>query len=287
MVRLLLVFGVVAFLLSGCGEPVLEYKIPGPQYPGAGTGDVNKEMDGANMDCFYPQDDVILHGDPNLLDPDIPGATIEHKLEIFETVEVVHIRLTLDPRFVDNTYGDNSIGWGNQKEGTHAFDKLVGSDHTQLLLFNGAGETTYDFKIDYISKDDIAASGFTSLGVTDGDGDVKAGDADAILASSTSLDRNLNERGHSAYITDSPATDGSYTPNPDAPDWDFRVVYEVWVATSAFGPSGFDSAAVEYIHASPAKIDSNTVEVHLDECPEEWLPGGDSDEPYDDREPAM
>src|SRR5262245_48261552 len=43
--------------------------------------------------------------------PDIPAATIEQVIEVVNSDEWVHIRLTLNPDFVDNTYGENAIGW--------------------------------------------------------------------------------------------------------------------------------------------------------------------------------
>ncbi|HWO08649.1 MAG TPA: hypothetical protein VNN80_04195, partial [Polyangiaceae bacterium] len=44
--------------------------------------------------------------------PDVPAATIEQVIEVVGNDEWVHVRLTLNPDFVDNTFGDNAIGWG-------------------------------------------------------------------------------------------------------------------------------------------------------------------------------
>jgi hypothetical protein len=96
---------------------------------------------------------------------------------------------------------------------------------------------------------------------------VNVGDPSAILAWTTSIDQNLNDRGYCDYLTDSPATDASCTPNAAAPDWDFRVVYELWVARSAFDPEGFGSAYMSFVHASPSKASTNTVNVVPGECP--------------------
>lgn len=239
-----------------------------PGYPGAGGN--YDPMPGAAMRCFFGE-----------ADPLVPAATIEHTLEIFEGAEAVHIRLTLDPRFVDNTYGDGSMGWGNKG---HAFSKFVSSDHAQILLFDRNDELAMDFRIDYISGLVSAPSGYASLGVAGGDGELKTGEMSTVLATSTSIDRNLNERGYVTYTEHSPTTDERYTPDPAAPDWDYRVIYEVWVSNEAFA-AGFKTAKIEYIHASPAK-DGDTIIVEPDPCPPDWgcndpdgCDGGDND-PY-------
>jgi hypothetical protein len=66
---------------------------------------------------------------------------------------------------------------------------------------------------------------------------------------------------------DSPATDANYTPNPQAPAWDFRVVYEAWIDVAAFGAAGFGGATIEYVHASPAKGGEDTLHVKPGDCP--------------------
>jgi hypothetical protein len=220
----------------------------------AGSGGNFEPMPGAAMRCFYGPDD-----------PNTPAATIEHVLEIVEGVEAVHVRLTLDPRFVDNTFGDGSVGWGNKG---HDFSKLVGSDHAQLRMFDRSDALAVDLRLDYISAEASALSGYASLGVSGGDGELTMGEEAMVLDSSTSLDRNLNERGYSAFTESSPLTDDAYTPNPAAPNWDYRVVYEVCVSNDSFA-SGFKTAEIEYIHASPAK-DDDTIDVDPRPCPPDW-----------------
>ena len=48
--------------------------------------------------------------------PDIPAATIEQVIEVVGNEEWVHVRLTLNPDFVDNTFGENAIGWGDDAD---------------------------------------------------------------------------------------------------------------------------------------------------------------------------
>jgi hypothetical protein len=114
--------------------------------------------------------------------------------------------------------------------------------------------------------------------VSGGEGKLLLGAATDVVAYSTSLDRDLNTCGYHDYLVDSPATDAQYTPNPVTPDWDYRVVYDVWVKRSAFGSADFGSAVVDYVHASPSKAASPSVTVVPGACPPAWPycsdPGG-------------
>jgi hypothetical protein len=195
------------------------------------------------------------------------AATVEHALETVDATSAVHVRLTLDPRFVDNTYGKTAVAWEKKRD----FGQLVGSDHAVIAMTDTAGAVVVQAKLDYISADPAAPSGYASLGVRGGDGGVLAGDPAAVLSATSSLARNLNERGHGSLVVDSPATDAGYTPNPAAPDWEYRVIYEMWVATAAFGTAGFGTSDLDFIHASPSKVASNTVVVEPGACPEECL----------------
>jgi hypothetical protein len=150
---------------------------------------------------------------------------------------------------------------------------LVGSDHAELSATNGDGQKVIQFKLDYISDSRSVPSGYATLGVTGGEGRMILGKASAIVKYSTSLDRNLNERGYAQYTTNSPATDDHYTPSSDAPNWDYRVVYEAWIDHAVFGPAGFGDASIEFVHASPSKADTDTLKVKKGECP--CVPGPD------------
>jgi hypothetical protein len=215
--------------------------------------------------------------------PANPTALIEQVIESVDGVPMVHLRITFDPSFVDNTFGVNaSSGWNppadtamgdmmppKKGKGGHTFSDLVGSDHLELLLTDGSGATVMDFKIDYVSVDASAPCGYGTLGVLGGEGKVIQGDASAVLGVATSIDRNVNGCGY-CYTEDSPATDDAYTPNADAPNWDYRVVYEVWLSLDAFGSAGFGQAYIENVHASPSKLDTNTVDVSASPCPPGW-----------------
>jgi hypothetical protein len=227
--------------------------------------------------------------------PGTPMAFLEQVVETAEGQGLVHVRLTMNPAFVDNTYGSTAIGWGGSDAGApaggpapagppapggpgpapaagpgpgphgHTFKDLVESDHAEFDLTDQSGATALSFDLDYISATATAISGYATLGVSGGDGKMLTGSATHIVYASTSLDRDLNACGYSSYTTNSPATDTSYTPNPATPNWDYRVVYDVWVDESVFA-GGFGAATIPYVHASPAKL-SATLPVSPGPCP--------------------
>jgi hypothetical protein len=231
----------------------------GSYFSGAGADPSSAALRNAEVTCFY-----------GTIDPQHPAAVIEHRLEVLPEGDLIHARLTLDPAFADNTYGAGSVGWGPDLDDQREFSKLVGSDHAVIDLYDGGGALTSQVKIDYISRDETSVSGHASLGVWDGDGDVKEGDISDVVKASTSLDLNLNQRGYDSYTVDSPPTDERFTPSPAAPLWDYRVVYDVWVKQSAFAANGFGHPSIDWIHASPSKLDGNTLEVLSGPCPPDW-----------------
>ena len=177
----------------------------------------------------------------------------------------------------DNTYGTNAIGWGKTK---HSFSNLTGSDKAQFDFTNGLGQKLY-YTVDYLSSAKVP-SGFASLGVTGGDGSVGkssvkgapagGGVAGDVLAFGTSLAYNFNTLGFSSFTTNSPATtpvglnpNGTinyalgYNDPASAPGWVFPIEYEIEIAASAFGPSGFGGVFVPFAHDSPSKFGENTI----------------------------
>jgi hypothetical protein len=199
-----------------------------------------------------------------------PAATIEYLHETAAGQEYYRFRITFDPAFVDNTYGANAIGWAQRG---HTFKDLVGSDHAELSVFDGASTLVTMFDIDYITASTASSCGYSALGVSGGEGKVLVGDAKYVLASTSSLDRNLNGCGYCTSAAcggdcriDSPPTDAKYTPNTGAPNWDFRVVYEVWMDAAVFAGKGFGGASITFVHASPSKASSNTIAVTPKPC---------------------
>jgi hypothetical protein len=270
-------------LSPGCGpETAQDCTAPGG---GCDNGELlsggSVKVHDAGAVCFYGE------GMEN------PSATVEHITESVNGQEYVHLRVIFDPNFVDTVYGECSAetGWGAKG---HKFGDLVGSDHTELILYNCDGEMSMHVKVDFLSKDADSACGFSNLGVTGGDGKVIVGDAEHVLAVGTSLDRNLNGCGYcDDEMADSggmggpgsgtahspcPSGDG-YEPSAESPEWDFRMVYELWIDPAAFGSSGFCHPDIEYVHASPAKSSNDTILVEPDDCPPP--PGGDCPPNYE------
>jgi hypothetical protein len=268
-------------------------------FPGAGMSGAGEPL-GAEippdtaLDCVpVGVSTVVAAGNPtqtcyfNDGDEDTLAAVVERRLEVINDTNWIHIRLTFNPDFVDNTYGQNAIGWGGDdtadappmaeppmpgdpaamkapakppkgKRG-HTFKDLLGSDHAEFMLKTESGDLAMHFKLDYISEGLDTASGYGSAGVTGGDGKLIVGEPEWILGATSSLARNLNGCGYGQYTTDSPATDEDYTPNDDAPDWDYRVVYEVWVAEEALAGDELQDVSIEYVHASPSKGDDTQI----------------------------
>jgi hypothetical protein len=275
---------------------------PGPPFPGAGTSGaghgiaagidtVTCDSGTSPIGSFGPapgsQAHIVCLYDAS----STTAATIEWIVEAAENTELVHVRLTMNPDFVDNTYGANAIGWdkatmtapggtmapasgaakpAKMGKGGHTFKDLVGSDHAEFKLSDGAGTLVLHFKADYISPELTFRSGYASLGVLGGDGKMLLGNASDVVRVSSSLERNLNECLLSSFTVDSPPTDAHYTPSKDAETWDYRVVYDVWVRKAAFGAAGFGSALVDFVHASPSKVGTSTVDVTPGECSPDW-----------------
>jgi hypothetical protein len=174
----------------------------------------------------------------------------------------VTIRTYLSKCFVDNTYGVNSIGWPKE----HTFRSLVYSDNLEYALYNGAGQKVMDFHMDYITASPTASSGYATLGVTGGDGQMVLGNASDVVDVNTSIDVNFNDYGY-VLTENSPATDANYTPNPAYPNWIYDVWYEATVKLSAFGPSGFGTVSIPYVHASPSKTGNESEIITKTTCP--------------------
>ncbi|HET8931809.1 MAG TPA: hypothetical protein VFN67_00145 [Polyangiales bacterium] len=245
-------------------------RVNASQFPGSGTGNAGAALGGSICDAVVKTHNqhVVTPATKcmNAKGEDRLAATLEQVLECVDGKDTVHLRLTFDPSFVDNTYGKGSIGWPHKRGHTLVKD-LTKSDHAEITVTSSTGATSLRFKLDYITELASAPSGFGSLGARGGDGGMLIGNADWIVQWNTSLSRNLNERGYGKYTVDSPLTDAKYTPNPDAPEWDYRVVYEAWIDVAAFGGAGFGDASIAFVHASPAKGGDDTLDVEPGDCP--------------------
>jgi hypothetical protein len=205
------------------------------------------------IDGFFDPNEGYTTEIPILLNLDdgptgIPGG------RLYQAIDAASISVALIfPRFlVDNSYGANSIGWGDDAPSgkDHSLKSLKGSDKALFHFTDAAGNSVLEFLFDYIDEDNDQ---YFSGGVADGDGKMELGDESDVLAFGTSLDYNFNVLGLDTFLKDSPPA--------DHPDWVFDVIYEVQVAASAFGDAGFGSVAIPEVHASPNKLGKNVVTV--------------------------
>jgi len=162
---------------------------------------------------------------------------------------------------VDNTYGDNAIGWGKgvaPSGKNHNFKDLAGSDKAQFVFTDGTGSVVLDVVVDYISETSRGSGAYATLGVTGPDGQVNTGDASDVLAVGTSLNYNFNTLGF-VETENSPATDEDYSENPLFAGWVFEVIYEIRVSGDLFEEEGFGEVDIPIVHDSPNKIGKNKV----------------------------
>ncbi|HPI29434.1 MAG TPA: HYR domain-containing protein [Bacteroidales bacterium] len=189
--------------------------------------------------------------------PSMVNAAIKWTRWTFNDDNTITIRTTFSKEFVDNTYGENAIGWGSRG---HTFSNLLGSDKLALALYDKDNSMKMQFYMDYFTASTGSPSGYKCLGVTGGEGSMVMGNVSDIISVTTSLDKNFNEYGYVLPLS-SPATDANYTPNPSYPNWDYDVWYEVTIKESAFGAAGFGKPDITYIHASPSKTGNNSEDV--------------------------
>lgn len=192
------------------------------------------------------------------------------KLSTYVSGDSVYLALAVEKSIVDNSYGTGAVGW----PGAHRFDDLKNGDLAQFQGFDANGDLVLDIKMDYISDQPSALTDRASLGVSGGDGQVTAGNAAHVTAWETSIANNLNSSGYCAnnacgLITNSPATDAFYTPNPTYPNWSYDVVYELKISKSAFGAAGYGSFDVASIVASPNKLGPGAITPEPSACPGE------------------
>ncbi len=197
----------------------------------------------------------------------------------------------------DNSYGDNSIGWGKgvaPSGKNHNYKDLTGSDTTEFVVKLAAGAggggdgdggdgsgsgsgsgggnggvgsvfgaDGFHFVLDFIQDGNPLVHGL------DGEGEVISGKASDLLAAETSFSRNYSIYGqsHPGFFSDnasSPAASNNYIVlNPTFSEWEFSIIYEFKIKGSSMGnwdPSDPSSViAIGTSHHSPNKIAKNKV----------------------------
>jgi hypothetical protein len=180
----------------------------------------------------------------------------------------IQVTLVQSESFNDNRYGTGAnaaTGWPSG----HTFNSLVGSDQAEFSFANKAGTVVLDFKVDYISAATSATfpsgtvlypSGYGTLGVNGGDGQVVTGSAANVLFAKTSLSENLREsQFQMGYLVNSPPETAPNSGVSIPAGWDYKDSYTVIVSRNAFGTSGFGSVNIIGIHDSPPKTGSSNL----------------------------
>ncbi|GAX62099.1 type IIA topoisomerase (DNA gyrase/topo II, topoisomerase IV), A subunit [Candidatus Scalindua japonica] len=167
---------------------------------------------------------------------------------------------------VDNSYGDNSIGWGSDAPSgkNHNYEDLTESDKAQFVFTDGNDNTVLDIVLDYAHE---FSGGAVASSVTEGDGKVNTGLSSDVMATASSLEYNYNIYGSSNTElfgdgSSSPLTGSDTTydvEDADLADWVFASVYELRVDGRVFSENGFGDVEIAVVHNSPNKIAKNKV----------------------------
>lgn len=174
----------------------------------------------------------------------------------------IYAALKLPVTLVDNSYGDNSIGWGDDAASGkhHNFKDLTGSDGAEFELFNNHGESVLHFEIDYFSEghggyfSEISGADEGKKGKKDDD---DLANLEFVTDFATSMDYNFNTL-NLALTENSPAADLEYNVlNSTQRHWVFEAIYEVKIDGDVFGDNEFGWMNVPIVHASPNKLGKN------------------------------
>lgn len=184
------------------------------------------------------------------------GGSTEAGLLITEALPSGDIKVTFIQSFNrnDNTYGINSVGWKANRP--HRFRDLLNSDQVTFRITDSDGNEVLKFQQDYLGQSEDFASGYGSLGVNGGDGQMIAGSAANLYGFSSSLAENLNKEPFLSNLSE-------YTVNsPVFPTagWEYRMIYQFIVKAEAFGASSFGGVSVIDQHNSPPKSGDDSFE---------------------------
>lgn len=173
----------------------------------------------------------------------------------------IYAALKLPVTLVDNSYGDNSIGWGDDAASGkhHNFKDLTSSDGAEFELFNNQGESVLHFEIDYFS----GSQGSYFSEISDADEGKPFANLEFVTAFATSMDYNFNTL-NLALTENSPAADLEYNVlNSTQRHWVFEAIYEFKIDGDVFGDSEFGWMNVPIVHISPNKLGKNKAYIEI------------------------
>ncbi|QDU33594.1 PEP-CTERM motif protein [Poriferisphaera corsica] len=199
----------------------------------------------------------------------------------------IQVALTLPTGYVDNSYGDNSVGWDKN----HKLTELSGSDKAYFLIRDKNNHDNNIFlKVDYLARKlEIEDKGKDagklkkneykdeSKAKINGGKEIKADEKDANkldpfwseFSRSSSMEWNMNNfmldgsggliSGSESLVTDSPDTvsDSSYDlVDPSSySDWRFDVTYEFSLTAAALAGAGITEVEILLQNIDDKKAD--------------------------------
>lgn len=188
----------------------------------------------------------------------------------------------LNASYVDNTYGDNAIGY----PGGHNLDQdLLESDGQRIAFYDNCSNLIFHAFFDLLAGDPELKDFFLSGWYEDEQNpltypydesyvyDIDTGDNQTYFEYNTSTLRNLllykDVTTDYDVMVNSPTPYGNYTPHANYSEWEVRHVYEIRINRSVFSAGcTLNVTATEFpsIHASPNKIDQKTPPLVLTSC---------------------
>jgi hypothetical protein len=197
--------------------------------------------------------------------------------------------LVLPLELVDNTYGDNSVGWGKNVAPSgknHNLSDLTHSDKAEISIVDNEGNSVFDFTSLYypengvLYKDEVGAGAVDSIITSlmynfdeygdEKDGPFSEGDKKSKGGKKSKSEPNSPETnyGSGAPDYDFPGTAYGLPMGSSFGDWAFQVIYEFEVSGLDFSKNAFGSVKIGTIHVSKNKLGKNKVFV------EEYSGGG-------------
>lgn len=169
--------------------------------------------------------------------------------------------LVLPLSLVDNTYGENSVGWGKNVAPSgknHNLKDLTGSDDAAFTITDQGGDAAIDFLLDYGLTGGSTSKGKVTYGTSLAYNYTTFSGVSGLFSGRNPSSPETNYSGGKVNYSE-PET--AYTTKGDAlNDWIYQVIYEFKVDGSAFSEDfNFGGVSIGQVHISPNKIGDNKV----------------------------
>jgi hypothetical protein len=176
-----------------------------------------------------------------------------------ETTNDLYGALILPLSLVDNTYGDNSVGWGKgvaPSTKKHNLSDLEGSDDAAFTITDEDGNNVLAFLLDYGTTTTAPGNSNVTYGTSlSYNYENLSGVSGLFDGNKSSPETNYVDGTKVNYSDPDKAYD---TLNTALNDWVYEVIYEFKVDGKAFSENfNFGGVSVGMVHASPNKIGDN------------------------------